>query len=120
MPVEEIRKGDIADLTRPILKRGSPSAANHCFEVARAIFNWGANEGYGEAEYSLISGMKALTPKGDGRERVLSEQDVRTAWNWFENGSDMHDLTRLTFKLTLVTGQRPGEVCQLEKEHVTV
>lgn len=120
MPLEEIRKGDIADVTRPILKRGSPSAANHCFEVMRAIFNWGANEGYGEVEYSPMSGMKAPAPKGDGRERVLSEEEIRTAWDWFENGSDMHELTRLIFKLTLVTGQRPGEVCQMEKEHVTV
>ena len=120
MPLEEIRKGDIADVTRPILKRGSPSAANHCFEVMRAIFNWGANEGSGEVEYSPMSGMKAPAPKGDGRARVLSEEEIRTAWDWFETGDDMHELTRLIFKLTLVTGQRPGEVCQMEKEHVTV
>jgi len=65
-------------------------------------------------------GMKAPAPKGDGGERVLSEEEIRTAWGWFENGSDMHELTRLIFKLTLLTGQRPGEVCQMEKEHVTV
>ena len=120
MPLEEIRKTDIDDVTLPILRRGSPSAANHCFEVMRAILNWGANKGYGGIEYSPMTGMKAPSPKGDGRERVLSEEEIRTAWDWFENGSDMHDLTRLIFKLTLVTGQRPGEVCQMEKEHVTV
>jgi integrase len=120
IPLEVIRKADIADVTRPILKRGSPSAANHCFEVMRAIFNWGANEGYGGIEYSPMTGMKAPAPKGDGRERVLSEEEIRIAWDWFENGSDMHELTRLVFKLILVTGQRPGEVCQMEKEHVTV
>ena len=120
MPLEEIRKTDIDDVTLPILRRGSPSAANHCFEVMRAILNWGANKGYGGIEYSPMTGMKAPAPKGDGRERVLSEEEIRTAWDWFENGSDMHELTRLIFKLTLVTGQRPGEVCQMEKEHVTV
>ena len=120
MPLEEIRKTDIDDVTLPILRRGSPSAANHCFEVIRAILNWGANKGYGGIEYSPMTGMKAPAPKGDGRERVLSEEEIRTAWDWFENGSDMHELTRLIFKLTLVTGQRPGEVCQMEKEHVTV
>ena len=120
MPLEEIRKTDIDDVTLPILRRGSPSAANHCFVVMRAIFNWGANKGYGGIEYSPMTGMKAPAPKGDGRERVLSEDEIRSAWGWFENGSDMHELTRNIFKLTLVTGQRPGEVCQMEKEHVSV
>jgi len=120
MPLEEIRKGDIDDVTLPILRRGSPSAANHCFEVMRAILNWGANKMYGGMEYSPMTGMKAPAPKGDGRERVLSEEEIRTAWDWFETGDDMHELTRLVFKLILVTGQRPGEVCQMEKEHVTV
>ena len=120
MPLEEIRKADIADVTRPILKRGSPSSANYCFSVMRAVFNWGSNEGYGGMEYSPMIGMKAPAPKGDGRERVLSEEEIRTAWDWFETGSDMHELTRNIYKLTLVTGQRPGEVCQMEKEHVSV
>ena len=62
MPLEEIRKSDIYDVTLPILKRRSPSAANHCFKVMRAVLNWGANEGYGEVEYSPMSGMKA-TPR---------------------------------------------------------
>mgnify|MGYP001253283634 FL=1 len=39
IPLEEIRKADIADVTRPILKRGSPSSANYCFSVMRAVFN---------------------------------------------------------------------------------
>ena len=90
MPLEEIRKTDIDDVTLPILRRGSPSAANHCFEVIRAILNWGANKGYGGIEYSPMTGMKAPAPKGDGRGRVLSEEEIRTAWDWFENGSDMH------------------------------
>ena len=88
--LEEIRKTDIDDVTLPILRRGSPSAANHCFEVIRAILNWGANKGYGGIEYSPMTGMKAPAPKGDGRGRVLSEEEIRTAWDWFENGSDMH------------------------------
>ena len=66
MPLEEIRKPDIYDVTLPILKRGSPSAANHYFEVMRAVLNWGSNQGYGGMEYSPMTGMKAPAPKGDG------------------------------------------------------
>lgn len=56
-PLEKIKRVDAADVTRPIVRRGSPSAAKLTYEVMRAIFNWGVSEGYGGIEYSPMAGM---------------------------------------------------------------
>ena len=62
--------------------------------------------------------MKAPGPSKP-RERVLSDEEIRFVWDWIETGP-MHELTRYAYKLLLITGQRPGDVCGLQKADVTI
>jgi integrase len=47
------------------------------------------------------------------RDRVLSEEEIKKVWTGLE-GAGMLELTKLAFKLILVTGQRKGEVLSAE------
>ena len=118
MALEDIRKAEINDVIDNIIKRGSRISADHCFRILRAVFNWAASKGYGDIEFSPMYGMKAPGPSKP-RERVLSDEEIRSVWDWIETGS-IHDLTRCAFKLLLVTGQRPGDICGLQKADVTI
>jgi integrase len=118
MALEDIRKAEINDVIDKIIKRGSRISADHCFRILRAVFNWAASKGYGDIEFSPMYGMKA-PGASKPRERVLSDEEIRSVWDWIETGS-IHDLTRCAFKLLLVTGQRPGDICGLQKADVTI
>jgi len=118
MALEDIRKAKINDVINKIIKRGALVSADHCFRTLRAVFNWAASGGYGDIEFSPMYGMKAPGPSKP-RERVLSDEEIRFVWNWLETGS-IHELTRYAFKLLLVTGQRPIDICGLQKDDVTI
>ena len=118
MALEDIRKAEINDVIDKIIKRGLRISADHCFRILRAVFNWAASEGYGDIEFSPMYGMKAPGPSKT-RERVLSDEEIPSVWDWIETGS-IHELTRCAFKLLLVTGQRPGDICGLLKADVTI
>jgi integrase len=117
--LEDIRRSACSEIIHNIMKRGAPSQADHCFKIMRAVFNWAVSEGIGELEHSPMSGMKApvtLLP----RERTLTEEEVRLVWDWIETSPSIFDLTRFALKFVLVTGQRPIDVCGLEKTDVTI
>ena len=55
------------------------------------------------------------------RDRVLSEHEIRAFWEWTESeafavaSNNLGDTTKYIFQLVLLTGQRPGEVCQIKQ-----
>ncbi len=45
-PLPAIRKADIIAALDAMVKRGSPSIANHAFAAVRKLFNWSIGRGY--------------------------------------------------------------------------
>lgn len=59
---------------------------------------------------------KRMAPKS--RDRVLRDDEIVTFWNMQQPPSGMHEATLRALKFILLTGQRPGEVCQAKHSEV--
>lgn len=102
--VHDIRRQDILNLLDSIVDRGSPIQANRTLALVRKIFNWAIGRGILEQNPCL---MIEAPSKEKPRERVLSEQEIKTFWHVFE---EMRPAIGAMFKLRLLTAQRGGEI----------
>src|SRR5437764_1383045 len=105
--IGDISKKDVTDAIDAIVKRGTPSAANHAFAAARGLFNWAVERG--SIDRSPCEKL-GLPTKATSRDRVLSEPEVVAVWN----GADAigFPFGRIV-QLLLLTGQRRDEVAGL-------
>ena len=80
---------------------------NRTFELTRAILRWALENGIIEVDPTL--GMKRPVKKEAARERALSSDEIATFW---KNVNQLPTpALQIALKLSLVTGQRIGEVC---------
>ena len=97
-------KAMIASITAPIL-------ANQVLAAASAIFAWGIKEEIVAANPCLLIEKNPIK----SRERVLSNSEIPLFWKAFD---DAGLLVSTALKVLLLTGQRPGEVKALRREHI--
>lgn len=90
---------------------------NRVFELTRAILRWGHEQGAIIVDPTL--GMKRPVKKEASRERALSPDEIMTFWANVGLLPCSPGL-RLALKLSLITGQRIGEVCGIEKRELTL
>lgn len=107
LPITLITRQAINSLVDDIVRRGTPSAANHAFAEIRKVLNWAVGQGY--LSHSPCLGMKAPS-KVVTRDRVLSDVEVTAVWLAAEKmgwpfGRVVH--------LLLLTAQRRDEVSGL-------
>ena len=100
----QVRKADVLSALDAIVKRGTPSAANHAFAAVRKLFNWGVERGY--IELSPCMGI-ARPAKHKSRERVLDAEELLILWRASE---DVGYPFGSVFQLLALTAQRRGEV----------
>lgn len=108
----DIRRTDVLHLLDAIVDRGSPIQANRTLALVRKMFNWGIGRG-------LVETNPCVQIEAPGREnqrqRVLSENEIRTLWAAFgEIGPMMGPM----FKLRLLTAQRGGEVASMRWQDI--
>jgi integrase len=103
-----ITRGDVKAL---MAKIEAPILANQVLAAVSAIYTWGIKE-----EKLLVNPCKLVdrNPTKD-RERVLSEFEIPKFWTSFD---DAGPLAAAALKTLLLTGQRPGEVAHMRREHV--
>jgi integrase len=119
----DVTKNDIATLSNDIVKGkhgGKPSVSNarHMRRAASGLFNWAAEAGNDFVTASPCINLPKLD-KEHPRERVLSEDEIRTLWH----GLDRNDLpwdrkTRLAIKFALVTMLRSGEMLPIHRDEL--
>src|SRR5262249_19068810 len=93
-----------ADVRTMMLRIEAPIVANQVLASASAIFSWGLKQ---ELVAANPCRLVDRNPTGS-RERVLSDAEVKLLWPKLD----------VTLKLILLTGQRPGEVLAMQREHV--
>ena len=112
LPINQITKQHINNVLDGIVKRGTPSAANHAFAAIRKFFNWCVERGY--LDYSPCTGMKAPS-KIASRDRVLKDEELAAVWLAAEKmGWPFGPLVQLL----ILTGQRRNEVSGLCWDHL--
>lgn len=89
----------------------APVLANQVLAAASAIFAWGIKEEIVTTNPCQLVEKNATK----SRERVLSDSEIPVFWKAFD---DAGLLASTALKLVLLTGQRPGEVRHMRREHV--
>jgi integrase len=89
----------------------APVLANQVLAAVSAIFTWAVRE-------DILPGnpckLVARNPV-KSRERVLSDSEIPKFWSAFD---DAGLIAGTALKMILLTGQRPGEVAHMRREHI--
>jgi integrase len=112
----KLRAGDItkADVKAMFSRIAAPITANQTLAATSAIFSWALREEVGQITVNPCA-LVERNPTRE-RERVLSDSEVPLFWEAFA-GAGLLRATAL--RLILLTGQRPGEVCHMRREHIS-
>jgi integrase len=108
LPATTITRGDVKALMARI---AAPIVANQTLAALSAIFSWGMRE-------EIITANPCKMVAGNptkSRDRVLSESEVALFWKEFDA---VGGVKGSALKAILLTGQRPGEVRHMRREHI--
>jgi integrase len=100
-----------SDVRVAVAKISSASIANQTLAAASAIFSWAVKQEILQANPVRGVERHALA----ARERVLSDAEVPKFWQAFDDAGLVRSSA---LKAILLTGQRPGEVAHMRREHV--
>jgi integrase len=89
-----------------------PSAARYLYSAMSAFFNWCVGEGL--LEKSPLDGYGNKPKPGEGRDRILTDAELKTFWKATEGD----DLWNRYFRLLLLTAQRREEVAGIERSEL--
>ena len=101
----DLHRREINRVLDPIVERGSATESVKVFKDFRAAVRWGVKRG--DLDHDPMQGMDAPAKEGK-RERVLSEDEIRTVWNRLDIMTK--PCHRAIIRLCLLTAQRVGEV----------
>jgi integrase len=112
---DAVSRGDIESVIDAIVARGARVRATRCLKLIRAIYNWGRKA----QRVSIANPANDIDTPADEkpRDRVLSGDEIRTFWRTIDD-APMTEGTRLAMRLSLVIGQRIGQVQRMAKNEV--
>jgi integrase len=113
-PAHSITKQDAARLVGDIKQR-TPIGANRTRSVLAKVFAWAIDEGYFAA--NPMTGVKKPHREGKGRDRVLTDDELRVLWRALETGG-LADGTLAALQVLALLGQRPGEVAGMHRSEI--
>src|SRR6516164_428941 len=90
----------------------APVLANQTLAAASAIFSWAIREEV--AGVTVNPCLKVKRNAVTSRERILSDSELPLFWTAFAQAGEAGQV----LKLILLTGQRPGEVSAMKREHI--
>jgi integrase len=113
LPADKITRSLIIELLEDIaLELDTPVQSNRVRSVLSSIFSFGLQRGI--REFNPVKMTKPLG-KEVKRDRVLSEAEIRQIWEGFHT---LLEPTQSALKLLLLLGQRKGETCRMQWDHV--
>jgi integrase len=89
----------------------APVVANQALAAASAIFSWAIKEEMVKTNPCRLVDRNATT----SRERVLSDSEIPKFWAAFDSAGLV---AGAALKAILLSGQRPGEVAHMRREHI--
>jgi integrase len=108
LDTKSITRADVRAVMRRI---EAPVVANQVKAAASAIFTWAVKE-------EIVTANPCIGVDGNetrSRERVLSDSELPRFWAAFDDAGLVRSSA---LKVILLTGQRPGEVSHMRREHV--
>jgi integrase len=111
-----VSKADVLAILNKVRDRGAGVTANRTLAAIRKAFNWAVSEGHMAASPAVGIAPRV---KEQSRSRALTADEIRSFWKGLETAK-MAAGTKLALKLALVTGQRIGEICGVEKSELNL
>ena len=100
-----------ADAKALMARIEAPIVANQTLTALSAIFSWALTQ-------ELVTGNPCKSvprnPRGS-RERVFANSEIAPFWKALD---DIDLMSAAALRMTLLTGQRPGEVSAMRREHI--
>jgi integrase len=107
LPAASITRGDVKTLMGKIK---APIVANQSLAAISAVFSWGVDE-----DIVANNPCRGVTRNPtQSRERVLVDSEVPLFW---KSLAELDPVRGAALKMILLTGQRPGEVANMRREH---
>jgi integrase len=106
-PAAEIRRADVRALLERIAEERGGVSANRTRALLSKVFSFGMEKE--RVESNPVHGVKRLYVEKP-RERVLTEEELRTLWPLFDR---LLPTVAAAWRLILLTAQRPGEVLSM-------
>jgi integrase len=103
-----ITRGDVKQMMARI---EAPIVGNQTLAAVSAIFSWGMKEEIVDANPCKLVERNPTK----SRERVLSESELPLFWKAF---GALDPVRGAALKAILLTGQRPGEIAHMRREHI--
>jgi len=122
-PPADLTAEDVARVLDRFEKRDSMVMLNRAQQAISAVFTWAV----ARRRYQLTSNPVRALPrrtKEYSKRRYLSESEIAVLWRDLDPDgrpasiSPTTPLIRAVLRLTLLTGQRPGEVRRIERGHI--
>ncbi len=111
-PAAQIRRTDVRELLETIAAERGGVCANRTRTLISRVFSFGMEKE--RVESNPVHGLKRLYAEKP-RERVLSEDEIRTLWPLFDR---LQPAVSAAWRLVLLTAQRPGEVLAMRDLHL--
>jgi integrase len=108
LAASSITRGDIKQMMARI---EAPVVANQTLAAVSAIFSWGLKE---EIVAANPCKLVERNPTRD-RERILSASELPQFWQALDT---LDPVDAAALKVILLTGQRPGEIANMRREHI--
>ena len=105
----KVTRQDMGKLLDRVAERGAPISSNRLLAVLGSMFNWAICEGHLEDNPARMLSRRGVEKS---RERVLSDEEIRTFWHGIKTAKQMSDPVRDLLRLALLTGQRIGEIAR--------
>jgi len=113
-PAEDLKRRDLRELFDEANESGLAREAEKRRQTVGAMFRWAVSQDYLESDPS--AGLKAYEA-GALRDRVLSNDEIRTLWHWLD--SDTIPQAHVdAMKVQLALGARCGEVAGMMASEV--
>jgi integrase len=108
-----IRRADVAKLLDRVEDKAGPVAADFVLSIVRNICNWHATR-HDDYSSPIVKGMRRSKPTERARDRILSDDELRTVWKQAEDAG----LFGAYIRVLLLTAQRREKVAAMRWEEI--
>jgi integrase len=110
-PANDLSRGDIGRLLDPVAD-SRPREAEKRRQAIGAMYRWGVAKGF--VLNDPTEGAERYG-RGDLRNRVLDQTEIRTVWRWLEAGADGMPVDCIAvLKIQMCLGARVGEIAGMD------
>lgn len=111
---ESIRRGDVASLLDAVEDKSGARTADKVLEIMSGVSHW-YEKRHEDYTSPIVRGMKRYLTKDHRRDRILSDDEIRTLWAAADKANGYGVLVRLL----LLTGQRLSKVVAMRWEDIS-